>query len=324
MGRHLVVAVVLAMGGCTSGDGVAGPVQLGEAAERAELALCRRLEECFPSFAEATGFGTCERMAWSLANRSTLDQGDLALGSLEAWVAAGLVRYDASAMGDCLVDIANASCAALGSGRLSDVGRCALAITGQVPLDGVCDANLECQSEAWCDMTSDCPNAVCRPRSGAGEPCSGDDSCGPGLDCAGGTDPRCQPVGQAGDLCRGENPDCTFGLVCDTSGASWTCKPFTFTAMLGAACAPNSGALCQRDLTCDQGRCAALHDVGEACQAGGCVAGAVCPVREGSATCQAPTPPGLDNGEACMPGDPCANGCVDGVCAEARNCPNVL
>lgn len=330
MRRKLGMFFAVVVGGCSSGDGPAGPVPLEEAAERAELALCHRLDECFPAFAEALGLGTCEYMAWRFANRSTLDQGEPALGSLEAWVAAGLVRYDASAMGECLVDIANASCATVGRGRISDVGRCALAIAGQVPLGGVCDANLECQSEAYCDLGSDCPNAVCRPRNGAGEPCADDDACGPGLDCAGVMDRRCQPVGHAGDPCRGEFPDCTFGLVCDTSAGTGTCKPLTFTAMLGGACSPHRGELCQRDLTCDQvgttneWRCAALHEVGEECQAGGCVAGAVCSVREGSGTCQAPPQPGLDNGEACTPEDRCANGCVDGVCAEARNCSNVL
>lgn len=336
----------LALSCSGSGDDVADEtIPLDLAAERYGQAYCERLLECSAIGVALLSQSSCEQAVWQYRNDT--------LALLDDQVAAGRIAYDDAAMARCLADVRDLPCADLSTALLTDVGRCADAIRGQVAAGAACDDSLECQAGLYCDTAAGCPG-TCQPRVVAGAACTDAEACAAGLDC----DTTCQAYGRAGAACGDTGlPACAFGFECD--GAPGVCQPLTFTAALGAACDPDTGSLCQAGLTCAvtdlQQRtyaCQPMSAAGASCGRGipnPCPSGQTCVVASGqlTGTCTAQggagqpclsgvlfgCAPGLDcdsatstcvvlvdNGESCTVADQCANACTGGVCGEPAAC----
>jgi hypothetical protein len=155
-----------------------------------------------------------------------------------------------------------------------------------------------CDESSYCDLMS---GITCKARAGAGESCTGSDTCAPALYCASGT------TGMACTPRKGAGQPCT---------AAAECQPDLFCAVTGSgaamACtAGPAGQPCGYDIPCPDGFycatsdvCAPLHTLGERCNGtfDPCVPELYCDTIDG---CSAR--PG--EGQQCDYNTPCAVGC---------------
>lgn len=175
-----------------------------------------------------------------------------------------------------------------------------------------------CAADTFCDDTSGFNVAKCAAVGGAGAPCVNGAQCATGFYCGAGT---CQIKSAVGNACDATRPyptdACVPGAACvpDASGTG-RCEP---TVGEGVAC--TDPRQCRGiELTCDQGHCARLPELGKPCTGQvsqakelGCMPPAVC-VLGLCADRPARGQPCADHG-TCAEGLVCAAG-KPAVCAD--------
>ena len=288
-------------------------------------ALCDALADCYGSATlrdDVLGGRDCVAL-----NENTLENGELRY--LPASIAAGLVRFDADQLGDCMSDIRALGCAARAS-RLP--ASCKAALAGRVLIAGECTINLDCRGDAFCDKDADgaCPGR-CTTLQSEGFACNrnDDDQCKDGLVCFRGT---CEALRSVGLSCgEAEQPACKPGLECvDLLGDGLQCVAIAsvYTTELGDACDPTDLLeRCQSGLVCEsvsstEGVCAKPVGRGASCkraQPNQCPPGQYCDAAPGEAGSCVDAP---GDGDACRASKTpaCADGhvCVDGTCRTVR------
>lgn len=200
---------------------------------------------------------------------------------LEARIAAGRLRFDASALSTCQARAAMVACAAPADMQAALGRDCDDVFVGRVTTGACVDAG-------------DCaPGLACVTRDGS---------------CPG----TCEPLGPRGARCDTELAPCADGLTCEDG----RCLPASVA--LGDACATT--AQCPPDAYCDDATCVLRKSRGRACTDDEqCPASDYCrflvlgdDVALETGTCEAR----LAAGAGC---DPLIGGCADGLaCDEAR------
>jgi hypothetical protein len=312
--RSVVVAVVSLMGvalgtaGCGGGSGPgSGPIPLSELPARAVDVICNAELACqaYPDSA------SCHA-----ALHANLNQ-------VQADVAAGKVKYDASQAGACLDSASTILTCRLSAARERQSSACAATFVGTVAEGGPCLVSEDCVS-AHCNITN-CAAAMCcagtcvaaQPTGVAvGGACTSTNQCVDGAFCdfgamASGTCAAVRPAGQP----------CTSSDQC-VSGTA--CLPTSTAAASPRACTkpPGRGEPCMGIATCDDRgdfcdpttmKCAARLGPGSACDplAVPCVLYATCDmttskcVARGGVGAPCGAPPAASS---CLSGLSCMNG----------------
>ena len=269
---------------------------------------------------------------------------------MDAFVAAGRIRYSPADAAACVAAIAAAPCDGVDQVLLLTPA-CTALVTGTVAPGGACALTEECAG-GTCDTTATC-SGTCAEYLPAGADCTTSSvDCASGLLCdwnGGGT---CVPPapGRAGQPCGPGDLLCQPGLFCDggichaklPAGASclaasasdpYPCAPDTschansYYSPTRAECVPWVGAAaacgewigsCGPGLNCVAGACTPEPTVGEPCSLTvPCLLGSWCDL--GTGTCTAPKAPGSSctRFDECGPAGYCdpTNICVaDTVC----------
>jgi hypothetical protein len=173
-----------------------------------------------------------------------------ALATIQSSIASGKVRYAGDKLQACLDALRNGGCVL---SEAFESAACQAALDGTVEIGGGCQFNLECAGAAYCRSAGACPG-TCTAREPAGQSCSHDDDCAPGLACSSVTDQCYRPAGLGAACWRSQGTECELGLYCkgDTQLQAGTCASFStvLTGQAGAACDPTQGSLCAPELSC--------------------------------------------------------------------------
>jgi hypothetical protein len=256
----------------------------------------------------------------------------------EAAVAAGKIRFDATAAKNCFEALAAASCDTTAADSRHEPAACVKMLVGRVAVGGDCYAATECESGV-CELTG-CPLDTCCPgvcaASVAPAPIGGE--CRGGVQCVAdaycGSDSRCQALLPRYAACY-ESRECEPGFACigaspgGSSGHAGACDTlpqlgqqcrYSQCGEIGARCElPGSntcvpkaiGATCAYDNDCPiftpcnqmTHQCEPLPLRGETCQ-GSCGGTAWC---SRSGTCMDPKPTGSPCGENASGAFECAS-----------------
>lgn len=236
------------------------------------------------------------------------DIANLRVAMLVAGLESGRAFYDEEAMDACLEAVTTDAC-----GEVDPL--CADAAGGLVPLGGACGSSFDCEGEASCKVTNECPG-VCvpvddrEPTQDEGMPCD-DAACLPGLICLREQlliEPipnqpternTCVVPAEANELCPNT-----------TSGSTYPCADEGYQCVQDEA-----GSL----------RCLPPLDEGEACYYFGppCEDGLMCvEAGDGSSACRQFVYAGLDEPCSpdieCVPGTTCATVTLELNVGESR------
>lgn len=327
---RLRTIVIAASMGLVTACGGGGSTSLSDLSDAYRSAMCDYYVRCGVVESQAL----CEQLL-----------GGLETAELEAAVAAGKVKYDGDAAGECLdaiggrscnpgdenARVAPAACDNMIKGTVADGGQCfnsGECVSGSCTLTdctdaccpGTCDPTVaEAAIGASC-ATADCVDGAfcnaqntCEALKASGATCTSSSECAYGTRCLG-TPQTCQAPPAKGAACVVTNgtPTCgTTGLVCD---ASMKCVGYLFT---GATCDP-AADLCAPYLTCDETtmKCTGEPAIGEACTFG-CQRGAYCDTT--TMKCVATQA----NGATCQGDDECTSNYCDTTtmkCADPAVC----
>lgn len=258
----LMVGFAPACGGDSDGNSAAA-VPIEELPAKYASALCSAINNCYGELLEV--FRPGEDCA---ANTTTQIEEELA--TLPAAIDAGRVKYDGTKVQVCLDEVAAADCAFLSE---REPESCKAVFEGTVTAGGDCERNEECEDDHYCDSSNACPGA-CSPLEQAGGPCTGNSDCASGLKC--GATALCVAPSQAGEACKGGEPDCVDGYFClgndDAQNMPGECIPFAeaFAGKVGDECGLE--ALCELGLSCHimtvapvAGECTEKVGSGDAC-----------------------------------------------------------
>ena len=300
--------------------------ELAELPEQLAMGLCEALASCLGTTLSELAFDGAACVPRTIAE---LEDGDFVF--MQASIDAGRLRFDPTALGQCVDDYG-----ALGCGLLAarPPASCESALHGQVALGGACVIDDDCAGTAFCDRSAACPGA-CTALLAAGGDCDRNDQCQGGLQCLAG---KCGRAALATEACEGgAAPECELGLVCigqdSATNRAGSCR--TQASLLvkaaGEPCDVNGGTWCQPGLACvvdvlnDNGTptltqvCRARVASGQECHTSlvpqQCPAGEYCPADldpEYTANC-APRP-GLDQ--------PCGvfNTCAPDLTCDGTRC----
>lgn len=278
---------------------------------------CAVRSQCTARPLELAGATCAEQTETRLAN--TL------FAEVNAAIARGTARYEASAARPCLHELARAGCARFQT-ILPDV--CLEALGGQGVAGAACVSHFDCRSDHHCLMGDTCPG-TCQPRGASVEsPCEDDRACASGWRCpeVGG---RCAQPLPLHAPCRLFSRPCVLGSTCfsPTIVQDGTCEPVlrTWAAGVGETCAILAGYFCAPGAACpvfseregELPACMALAPSGGACAFSipdPCPAGEYCEgdFLSGVGTCTAR----LTRGQACRSSRQCGGGdvCDGDVC----------
>jgi hypothetical protein len=213
-------------------------------------ALCHRQARC----GEIRDEDACVRNAREFS-RAYREGGLPVYPQYEGSIRAGRLRFDGDEAQECVQYLRDLSCderlPPAPNGTICDV------LEGQQEDGEPCLLTEECGGFSYCERTHEavCVAGTCRPRPGHSQPVSGSQECAPGLVRVRGT---CQPLSGEGGGCDSDL-GCTAGLYCEWSLGE--CRRF---AVEGAPCS-DGGARCLPHLSCSEGRCQRLSDVGADC-----------------------------------------------------------
>ncbi len=241
--RALVLVALLwvACGGGVSQEDY--PESYGEA-------LCHRQARC----GEIRDEEACVRTSREYY-RPYREVGQPAYFQYEGSFRAGRLRFDEDAAQECVERLRDLPC----DERLPPApnGDICDTLVGQQKDGEPCLLTEECAKASYCERTDEpvCTVGTCRPRPGLGQQVSGAQKCAPGLVQVGNT---CQALSGEGGACDWDSR-CTARLYCERSIGE--CRRF---AVEGEACS-DGGGRCLPHLTCGEGRCQRLFDVGQNC-----------------------------------------------------------
>ena len=311
----LMVGLAPACGGDSDGNSPA-PVPLEELPAKYASALCAAYDNCWGDLLEV--FRPGEDCA---ANTTTRIDEELA--TLPAAIDAGRVKYDGTKVQACLDEVAAAGCEFLIE---REAEACELVFEGTVAAGGDCERNEECEGDQYCDSSDACPG-TCSPLEQAGGPCTGDSDCTGGLKC--GAAALCVAPAQAGEACKGGEPDCVDGYFClgndDAQNMPGECVPISeaFVGEEGDEC--SGEGLCALDLSCHitmfapvSGECTQRVGSGDPC---GFAIPDQCPADEYCTGVTLLTPEGTCTSKP-EAGEPCGTNLlgVANVCAPDTRC----
>lgn len=182
----------------------------------------------------------------------TYRQIDSTLHYLPDSIDAGRVVWSAASFDACTEALAALGCG-VQTHRWPAV--CEQALAGQVPLDGDCDIDFDCEGAAYCaKATADTCPGICSDRMTAGLPCERSRECADGLVCYQ-PDPAmpgtCTAPGAEGEDCSAGVIPCGVGFLCRTEGSARVCRSLdtVYVANEGDGCGV-SGTLCAESLVC--------------------------------------------------------------------------
>jgi hypothetical protein len=274
----------------------------------------------------AQRYATCAKAALAWA-QEFVDAGRLCANPV-ASVAAGRATYDRAAAGRCLASLEAASCLTLEAilDQSVDLPDCRAAVRGTVAngVTGSCWDDPDCASGRCSAVESQTCAGACYAGGAAGQSCTYNRDCAPGLQCYWGSlwpNQTCQPIankpgqGQSCNLTVG----CQPGLYCSKSSpsAAGTCQALATTGepcissnLLVNPTAPGYG--------CESQVAVALLGPGDACSVSPdrcgpglyCGAGNVCREMTGV-------------GEACAFNNGQYVGCIGGYCDVGGQCIQV-
>lgn len=236
-----------------SGEPAAEPIPIEQLPSALAGATCGLLERCTGAALEIY---FPEEDCTTVQTRSIEDG---FYGVIQLSIEKGRVVYSPEQAGVCAKAFETLACADLDRWPAS----CDKALAGQVPLDGECGNNIDCQPGAYCDTSGDACPGTCRPQIPVGEPCpvSNEDACVDGLECFKGT---CVELPGAGEPCGGGTaPDCELGTLClnaDEGEGQCVVIDDLFRSLEGQSCNLQLGPLCAEGLYCavtsnDSGQC---------------------------------------------------------------------
>jgi hypothetical protein len=297
----VVMGCVMACGGSTASSG--SPVQKEDFSAQATAAVCDVLAGCcstasLPYDGAACRTGFAAQLAPQLSNPK--------------------VAYDPTAGGSCVAAIRGLGCAPLDGAR----GPCSTVFAGTVPSGEPCSSSAECATPAGGHAS--CMGGQCHvePRGKSGDTCSA--TCtesGSSTSCSfsgvaaqsGAADGGVGPVSTTPGPARCYTND---GLTCGPSG---TCEKIP---ALSEACTFGG---CAADAFCDQGRCAALRDVGGTCNSfDECVTTAFCDTTARTCAAKKTNGASCDTELECQSGSCQAGKCAGRVLATATSCQGVF
>ncbi len=238
---------VTACGGSDSDGGGGSNVAVADVPKLAADAYCKLYERCLGDvFSVFLNGEDCRTLTERRMKNSEL-------GTLQAAVDAGAVKYDGSKVSACLADISGRSCDQL-TQRTSDV--CEQALEGTVAVGDDCKADYECAGkDTFCEFSGACPGK-CANRKASGEGCTQDDDCADGLMCSDATQ-TCETPAAKGAACgAGVAADCDPAYAC-LGGDAQTSTPGTctdvskiFAAKEGETCDIQANQWCESGLSC--------------------------------------------------------------------------
>jgi hypothetical protein len=272
------------------------PVTVGQACTDLDTSTCGALSAC-STFVLQLQFGDAA---------TCVARNDLACNTGQA--ASGVGRTTTDIEG-CAQAIPAATCPDLIAGKLPDACQDR---PGTVVNGAVCGSNAQCQS-TYCRKQNAC--GVCAPRVAAGESCSGNEQCLPGLVCAAGM--SCVAPGQTSASCDDKHP-CRDDLYCKANVCSAKSGPGESCADTDKACDLVRGVgcnpfthVCQNVRIAKKGDpCGIVGGTLVLCEASGMCEGATLATP---GTCTAAAGDGeacgtSANGRSCLPPASCANG----------------
>lgn len=238
---------------------------------------------------------------------------------LEARIAAGLLRYDARALRDCVTRLDMTRCGAPGDMQAELGNACDAVLVGRLAAGAVCEDAGDCAPGLGCMSAGTCPGR-CEPLRTLGDPCDAELApCAAGLSCELG---RCAPAAVPLEAECITSAQCPDGAFCDDAELGAYCRE---RRAIGAACDDDEQCAeadyCRfvslgDDLVIEAGVCATRLHEGAECDplVGGCAAGLAC--DETNAVCVA-LPDAA--GEGCVADvSPCGEGtglqCEAGAC----------
>ena len=257
--------------GSTGGAPGTGP-DLTQIPELYAEGMCAAFTKCSPIAASLfLGANDCPTLI-------AAQIGNAALPGIQAAVAAGTAKYNASAATSCRDAVASAGCSFANNPYLS---ACEDTLSGTVDQGGACGIDEECKGDLYCKYDGTCPGA-CSPLEAEGALCRITKDCQSGLTCfvSTGTTGQCTSKPTLGQECGYDLPgDCApqsgDAVICwgASSTARGKCVAVNAIASqaIGSTCSLLSGSLCVSGASCQiasvllNGTCVAAASAANSC-----------------------------------------------------------